>query len=395
MDGACIPPRCLHRALSSAAPFCSVASLFGYGIRSPQGDMAQATQTRNEAKATPKKPTPFKQLNEHEQAARLHTRGRDLKRKVQRGQIVQLMHDKEEVITDIVHFLQSVGVRLLEPSPKKRKGAEDGADDEADGLESRLRTAIADSNPANWVPHRYIRLGNCSVALLKKLLSQLEEISMSEWALRSITAKGTLQAKIDKCCERMELVTGQGKDFQLTGDMRYLPTLIGYLKACNQRRNLRGRDVRLPADWGESGAYKCKDVDDQIMVFELSTGNSIVIPADRLPKGPHGRQVIAGMLVLHANYSEKLAYITIGASQGSLHISSLGQFFDFQDNAAAACSDMEFYVGGKAGPRRPARAMIEGGGSEDGDGSVLAIASQAAAGNGSDLPPPPRPRRHE
>lgn len=72
-----------------------------------------------------------------------------------RTQILNLMMQREDLVGDIADYLKSVGIALPEPTPRKRKEAaldNDDLCDEADGSETRLRTAIKDTNPANWAP---------------------------------------------------------------------------------------------------------------------------------------------------------------------------------------------------------------------------------------------------
>lgn len=51
---------------------------------------------------------------------------------------------------------------------------------------SKVRSSIIDPDPTHWVPHKYTRLENCSIDFISELLTTLEPITFSKFALKAI-----------------------------------------------------------------------------------------------------------------------------------------------------------------------------------------------------------------
>eukprot|EP00959_Pyramimonas_sp_CCMP1952_P200579 4195406-Pyramimonas_sp.AAC.1 len=77
-----------------------------------------------------------------------------------------------------------------------------------------------------------------------ELLSHCEPVALSSLALKAITSKGKLDEKQKKLSDHFEFVTGQGRELNLVGSLRHIPTLKKFLKHSSDTEGRRGRDLR-------------------------------------------------------------------------------------------------------------------------------------------------------
>ena len=282
---------------------------------------------------------PFKQLDAESQVERLHQRGRELQCKRMRQEIIKALYDNDHILFDVHKYMKTLGVDFL-PSGNPVRAASasqpsssteliDQEEPRASPMKMRSPDGIIDPNPNNWVPHKYTKIANSSVAFVKGLLSQIEEISMSTVALQCLITKGAKDAKVSSLAELLEFATCFSREEPLVGCMRHIPTLVDYFKKCNHATGRRARDLRLPAPWSkECGVYSLKPGDgDEVIVKDNATHIQHPIPEADRPKYLNGQLVPIDELDISFNFSSAKAEVCTHACRTMVHIISLGKFF--------------------------------------------------------------------
>ena len=284
---------------------------------------------------------PFKQLDAESQVERLHQRGRELQCKKMRQEMIQALYDNDHILFDVHKYMQTLGVDFRSSGKPGRAAQGEGQpvaslpelidqeEPRASPMKMRSPGGIIDPNPNNWVPHKYTKIANSSVAFVKGLLSQIEEISMSTVALQCLITKGAKDAKVSSLAELLEFATCFSREEPLVGCMRHIPTLVDYFKKCNHVTGRRARDLRLPASWSkECGVYSLKPGDgDEVIVKDNVTHIQHPIPEAERPKYLTGELVPIDELDIGFNFNSAKAVVCSPACMTKVHIISLGKFF--------------------------------------------------------------------
>jgi len=341
---------------------------------------------------------PFKQLDAEGQMERLHQRGRELQCKKMRQEIIKALYDNEHILFDVHKYMKTLGVDFLSSGkPRRAANAEDqpAAESLGDPIDQELRASplkirspggIFDPNPNNWVPHKYTKIANASVAFVKGLLSQIEEISMSSVALQCLVTKGAKDAKVSSLSELLEFATCFSREEPLVGCMRHIPTLVDYFQKCNLATGRRARDLRLPARWSkECGVYSLQTGDgDEVVVKDNATNIQHPIPEAERPRYMSGELVPIDELDISFNYNSAKAEVCTNACLTKVHTITLGKFFTGLMPALASRSYAPQTSQPPLAKKRKALADAVVGESE-GAADICAV-MDAASGNSSSLP---------
>ena len=147
-----------------------------------------------------KKPS-FRSMPLSDQIDTLHKRAAELDFKQTLTSLNRLIMEKRGLLPGIVRHLQGRGVELPraatlrskraqepEGSPTEQADANDHPEPAGPPAQVR-RCGVKDPNPHKWLPHAYTRLDNCKSPVLEKLLTSLEEIAFSQYALKGLRGK--------------------------------------------------------------------------------------------------------------------------------------------------------------------------------------------------------------
>eukprot|EP00972_Heterocapsa_arctica_P086589 12764819-Heterocapsa_arctica.AAC.1 len=167
---------------------------------------------------------PFKKLDAESQMERLQLRGKALRNKKLRGEIVKALFAHEHILHDVHRYIQTLGVDFKAIPKEVANEVEQhtgllaledaGEDSEGKGTPAKVKKSlgIIDDDPNHWVPHKYTKIANSSVAFIKNLLGQIEEISLSAAAVQCLVNKGTKDAKVATMAELLEFSTSFSRE---------------------------------------------------------------------------------------------------------------------------------------------------------------------------------------
>lgn len=205
-----------------------------------------------------------------------------------------------------------------QPAPHSCQGP--GSDSQTSP--GKVRCTVADSNPKNWLPHKYTRLDNSSNEVLCDLLAALEPITFSKFALRAIRTN-----KMKTLLELIEFACKVPRTTPLVGDLRHIPSLKAKLKEFAAGVDCRSHRIMLPPDWNVQGVYTLRaDAHDNIVVSHRYTGTSRPWPAALRLKDDDGVAIASGHLYISGNFYEDAAEVRSGLTMESFRIGNLGCF---------------------------------------------------------------------
>lgn len=367
--GACValwrvPP--LYFPLQS----CLAEALPGPARRPPTPDPISRSGMPLASTPNSKGKVSFRKLDAAGQIAHLKNRTKGIRLQTLRRSIEKCMAQHPECMEEIKDHLEGLGYNLAtgesdqSPAPKvkvedagikgpassasPRAGADEDVATAACGEtggtgsgegDSRLRSSVQDSNPKNWVPHRYTRFDNASVPFLASVLAQVEPISLSELALAPITSRGKKEEKLKQLCDCLEFCAGVSRETPLVGDKRHIPSLVSWLRVQSAAEGRRARELQIPAQWGggeqDDGVYllryghsktgESKD-NDRIVVEDRMTKIAHDVPQEERLTDSSGAQVHLRDLSLDFNWSAEKARITSPLSPDSILVLPLGHW---------------------------------------------------------------------
>lgn len=185
----------------------------------------------------------------------------------------------------------------------------------------RLQT-ISDADPKNWAPHKYTRLDNCSIDFVTSLLSAVEPITFSRFALKAVKSN-----KLNTLLEVLEFACKIPRTTPLTGDLRHIPSLKQKLLGQARALNNRAHTLRLPPDWEAQGVFVLREVGQQDIVFYHRYAETTrPWPAAMRLKDSAGDVISADRLRIERNYSEDTAEVRSDLCIESFRVSNLGMF---------------------------------------------------------------------
>lgn len=205
-----------------------------------------------------------------------------------------------------------------QPAPHSCQGP--GSDSQTSP--GKVRCTVADSNPKNWLPHKYTRLDNSSNEVLCDLLAALEPITFSKFALRAIRTN-----KMKTLLELIEFACKVPRTTPLVGDLRHIASLKTKLKVFAAGVDCRSHRIMLRPDWNAQGVYTLRaDAHDNIVVSHRYTGTSRPWPAALRLKDDDGVAIASGHLYISGNFYEDAAEVRSGLTMESFRIGNLGCF---------------------------------------------------------------------
>lgn len=153
-------------------------------------------------------------------------------------------------------------------SLRARRGRGQRCAGPGDGADSRkVRSTVHDPDPKHLVPRKYTRFENASIEFLADILSAIEPITYSKFALRALKTN-----KMRTMLEMLEFATKVPRSTALIGDLRHIPTLKSKLMQHCEGVGARGHRLLLPPNWDSQGVFLLKaDALDNIVVEHLYT----------------------------------------------------------------------------------------------------------------------------
>ena len=312
-------------------------------------------------KTSPKQPS-FRSMPLSDQIDTLHKRAAELDFKQTLTSLNRLLMEKRDLLPGIVRHLQGSGVELPraaklgskraqepEGSPTEQADANDHPEPAGPPAKVR-RCGVKDPNPHNWLPHSYTRLDNCKSPVLEKLLTSLEEIAFSQYALKSLKGKKTSSTEYQvKLLELLEYETGFDPSKPLVADYRHIPTLHRHLMIMRDERGSRGATLRLPPTWGR-GSDGIFDLEASpgafCVVVNKSSGCRLTLSATIALQDTEGNAIEADELEIVNNFSEAKACISSHVCTDTILIASLA-------GLDASCTKEEINDADATSPDKP------------------------------------------
>lgn len=196
----------------------------------------------------------------------------------------------------------------------------------------RMNAGITDEDPNNWIPHKYTKFSNSSLAFLKTVLGQIEEVALAEIALRPVVSRGTIAEKTDRLCDYIEFTCGMSRDLPFTGSSRHIPSLIKEMKQRNIQRGRRARDKRCPINFSKDGVFGLEEQRGILWVYLQGDPKvRLQVPDAKRLKYDSGSFVEMGRLRIESNFNEKQAIVVSDVVGARIDICSLGQFSNFDE----------------------------------------------------------------
>ncbi|CAK0846478.1 unnamed protein product [Prorocentrum cordatum] len=307
-----------------------------------------------QASKKPNAKSQFREMDAEQKAEHQRIRAKEISQNELERAIFKVITDNPIVLDQVKELLEGIGHPVVLGKAAKKRGADEFAapssvtdtvcvptaadsngGDAAAGDQGqggcRVRASgagIDDPNPANWLPHRYTRWENCSVPITVELLSHCEPVALSSLALKAITSKGKLDEKQKKLSDHFEFVTGQGRELNLVGSLRHIPTLKKSLKHSSDAEGRRGRDLRVPGDWGahKDGCFEMEMVGEDLIIKDKTTKAEHVVPPELRLKYADGTLIPIEALEIDINYCKTKANIVSHHCVKNVPIASLGSF---------------------------------------------------------------------
>lgn len=166
-----------------------------------------------------------------------------------------------------------------------------------------------------------------SVDLLIKILASIDGCSFSAFITKAMVKTGVKEQKISTLCELLEFTCAIDRCAALTGDYRHIPSLCEHLKQLSATNGNRSFQLKLPADWSQSGVYRLLQNPSGALVVEHRFSKiSYIVPRDDMLKYQDGTIIEFSNLVLCNNYHDVKAAITSPHTLKQIHIANIGAF---------------------------------------------------------------------
>ncbi len=238
-------------------------------------------------------------------------------------QTLRSLNDTLKAEPDLLHgvlrHLESRGISVEAATHLGKKRYFGGIEDDnkegessAQPMKLRKGKTVVDPDPANWLAHCYTRLDNTKVATLEIIVSAVEPITCSMFALcalrRSMPSRNDYRKTL---LEILEYATGFDVSASLKGDLRHKPFLISHLRKLRDARCERGSTLDLPPVWSSSkdGVFQLKETEgDGILVVDKTSKCSRLLSASVL-RSQFGSDISFKDLCIINSFSEVRASI--------------------------------------------------------------------------------------
>ncbi len=262
-------------------------------------------------------------------------------------QTLRSLNDTLKAQPDLLHgvlrHLESRGISVEAATHlgKKRDGGgleDDNKEGESSAQPQKLRKGktVVDPDPANWLAHCYTRLDNTKVATLEIIVSAVEPITCSMFALCALRRSSTSSNHyIKTLLEILEYATGFDVSASLKGDLRHKPFLISHLRKLRDARCERGSTLDLPPVWSSSkdGVFQLKETEgDGILVVDKTSKCSRLLSASVL-RSELGSDISFKDLCIINNFSEVRASIGCEETAATIPIASLPEADEDKNHA--------------------------------------------------------------
>lgn len=192
-------------------------------------------------------------------AKKLQQKGLALERRAEYLTVTAALKDHYELVVEMKKRMVDLGILLHtgEPNPDYTAPPQLGAakKDGEDGSSGGGPTDRADEETSMVVLHRnFSTWGAIPPKYVKWILGKAEEVAMSKYAMRAITAPGAKEPPKEQLLHLLEFISGISKD-QMIGDSRELGALAEFVCRKNREGGRRLKDSALPVEWDTKGFY--------------------------------------------------------------------------------------------------------------------------------------------
>lgn len=161
------------------------------------------------------------------------------------------------------------------------------------------------SNQGGVIPRCYTKVGMIPPKYIIELLATVEQVSLSEAALRGLVRRGSRHIIKEDLLKVLELVGNVGPEDDLPAKFHEAPVFAEHLRHFNDSRGRPARELRLPPVWEECGVFslECKSKTAVYLTHNLMKKTA------RLPESFLKKVGDYKGLVLEQNWSEKQAAV--------------------------------------------------------------------------------------
>lgn len=251
-------------------------------------------------------------LSAAEQAANYQRRARELCLKAERKELDQLLNKHPHLATALLQEAKNLGYSMKDEvfqgeTPSLMRAATLAKQKSAKAPSPLALEDIHAGGPGqaqDTVPTKYWTMGSLSVQLLsKRILATMEPVALSMANLRSMSLRGNGDHGKAELMKIIEFMTGLSPDTPLTGELRNWTNLEGMMVQKNIGHGRRARDMKLPPDWKEAGAFRLEVVDSGLTIHHNFTKDQVHLEAESLD----GQ---AEDFILEMNWSESRAWVS-------------------------------------------------------------------------------------
>ncbi len=262
-------------------------------------------------------------------------------------QTLRSLNDTLKAEPDLLHgvlrYLEGRGISVEAATQlgKQRVRAtieDDNKEGERSVQPQKLRKGegVVDGDPNNWLAHCYTRLDNTKKDTLEIIVSAVEPINCSMFALCALRRSRTSRNDYRKTLlEILEYATGFDVSTSLKGDLRHKPTLTSHLTKLSDERNSRASNLCLPPVWSSSkdGIFELKETEEGcISVVDKTKKCSRLLSVSKL-HSHFGSDIEFKDLRINNNFSEVRACIGCEETAATIPIASLPEADEHKNHA--------------------------------------------------------------
>lgn len=150
------------------------------------------------------------------------------------------------------------------------------------------------------------RLDQLTAAELSDILSSVEDVVLSKFALKALLRPGQRVVPKEPLLQLMEFAFAMNRGTRVNMSPGYKAMLMSQLRAANEANGGRASTLRLPPNWAEQGVYLLlRTAPPVVKVQHRFNGACRVIPEGHL------EGVDATKLYIGNNYSDDSAYLAV------------------------------------------------------------------------------------
>jgi hypothetical protein len=308
----------------------------------------------------------FRDLDDDAKIQRLYARAAEQLLAKNKRMLLHAIEKHPDHINDLCEALTMKGVKLAEP-PKKGKGPallsiEDavleghsdttvsthavhpGAADPGDaGLAPLIpEPATLDKNTKNWMPNKIKTVADAGNKELMEFIGGVFTVNLSVPNLKAVYGRKYAGNVREALLRHWEYCFGLSRDFEFTGNLRHIPTLMVRLKSESKRLGNRGALITVTPKYDEEqdGVFKKVAVKTgDVSIYHKAFGVPLGIPIGERLKFINGDIIPIESLEIADNYFEGAARVVSKYCSGHIKIDMLGKFEPEGPNRSLAICD--------------------------------------------------------